>query len=109
MLKSLAPRFVCPTCKQPNSNLTAHVFKDGESGHICDGILICDSCFSWYPIAADVVELLPPALLYKRGVVQFQERFGSMIEGLQGDRPRKAENRRRFFQGGQLVGWHRCK
>jgi SAM-dependent methyltransferase/uncharacterized protein YbaR (Trm112 family) len=89
MLKSLPPRFVCPTCKEPKSNLMPHVFKDGESGHIYDGILICDTCGNWYPIAADVVELVPPELLYKRGVVEFQERFGSELRRL-GCRPRNA-------------------
>jgi SAM-dependent methyltransferase/uncharacterized protein YbaR (Trm112 family) len=82
MLKSLPPRFVCPTCKQPDSNLTAHVFKDGESGHICDGVLICDSCRSWYPIAADVLELVPTALLYERSVAEFEERFASELKRL---------------------------
>src|ERR1700741_3904618 len=82
MLKSLPTRLLCPSCRDPEPNLIPHVFKDDEDDHICDGLLICDRCRSWYPIADNVLELVPPALLYKRDLVEFEERFGSELKGL---------------------------
>jgi hypothetical protein len=59
-----------------------HVFMDDWDDHICGSVLICDRYGSWYPIADNVLELVPPALLYERDLVEFEERFGSELKGL---------------------------
>jgi SAM-dependent methyltransferase len=58
------------------------VFTDGDDDHIFDGLLICDRCNSWYPIADYVLELVPPTLLYKRDLVEFEARFASELKRL---------------------------
>ena len=82
MLKSLPSKLFCPTCGDPDAQLRPHVFREGENGHICDGILLCNGCACWYPIAADVLELVPPALLYRGDLTAFERRFRSELKAL---------------------------
>lgn len=79
MLKSLAQRLICPSCKHPQSNLAPHTFTNGSDDHIRDGMLVCDLCREWYVIADDVLELVPPSLLYPDDMANFQQRFGSEL------------------------------
>ena len=79
MLRSLAQRLICPSCRNPDSNLAPHSFADGSDGHIRDGVLVCDACREWYVIADDVLELVPPSLLYPDDVADFERRFGDQL------------------------------
>jgi SAM-dependent methyltransferase/uncharacterized protein YbaR (Trm112 family) len=75
MLSTLAQRLICPSCKLSHSNLLPHTFVEGTEGHIRDGVLVCDACGEWYMIDGDILELVPPSLLYRDDVIGFERRF----------------------------------
>ncbi|MDB5346427.1 MAG: methylase involved in ubiquinone/menaquinone biosynthesis [Schlesneria sp.] len=81
MLKSLVPKLICPTCGQSDATLSAHVFDDGDAGHIRNGIVQCPRCSTIYPIEDDLLELVSPSLLNPEECRRFSERFrGPMNE-----------------------------
>jgi ubiquinone/menaquinone biosynthesis C-methylase UbiE/uncharacterized protein YbaR (Trm112 family) len=82
MLGALAQRLICPSCKERSSNLRAHTFAEGSNGHIRDGVLVCDTCHEWYPIDDDVLEFVPPDLLYHDDALVFQQRFISQLAAI---------------------------
>lgn len=79
MLKFLTKNLICPTCKNAAAELNLHVFEEGRGEHVKDGILVCPSCASWYPIEDHVLELLPPNLAYSDDIQKFYDRFTSAI------------------------------
>jgi ubiquinone/menaquinone biosynthesis C-methylase UbiE/uncharacterized protein YbaR (Trm112 family) len=82
MLGALAQRLVCPSCKDPRSDLRAHIFTEGFEEHIRDGVLVCDECHEWYPIADDVLEFVRADLLYRDDADAFQQRFASELTAI---------------------------
>lgn len=86
MLRALAQRLICPSCKKSQSNLRVHAITEGSEGHIRDGVLICDTCDEWYPIDNDVLEFVRPGLLYRDDASGFHRRFASELAAI-GCRP----------------------
>jgi SAM-dependent methyltransferase/uncharacterized protein YbaR (Trm112 family) len=86
MLSALPQRLICPSCKDPGSNLHTHTFTGGADGHIRDGVLVCGNCREWYPIGDDVLELVRPNLLYPGDAAAFQQRFARELAAI-GCRP----------------------
>lgn len=82
MLKSLPHRLLCPTCFSSDATLALHVFDDGVSGHVRDGLLVCTSCGAWCPIADYLLQLVPAELLDARETTVFIDRFGDRMSGL---------------------------
>jgi ubiquinone/menaquinone biosynthesis C-methylase UbiE/uncharacterized protein YbaR (Trm112 family) len=82
MLSALPQRLICPSCREPGSNLHAHAFTEGLEGHIRDGVLVCDRCREWYPIGDDVLELVRPNLLYPDDAAAFQRRFAGELAAI---------------------------
>jgi SAM-dependent methyltransferase/uncharacterized protein YbaR (Trm112 family) len=82
MLSALPQRLICPSCKDPGSNLRAHTFTAGTDGHIRDGVLVCDNCREWYPIGDYVLELVRPDLLYPDDAAAFQQRFATELAAI---------------------------
>jgi ubiquinone/menaquinone biosynthesis C-methylase UbiE/uncharacterized protein YbaR (Trm112 family) len=82
MLSALPQRLICPSCRDPGSDLRAHTFSEGFEGHIRDGVLVCDRCGEWYPIGDDVLEFVPPNLLYPDDAAAFQQRFAGELAAI---------------------------
>lgn len=79
MLKSLVEKLACPTCKDTQRGLDLHVFRDGNDGHVADGVLTCRGCGVFYPIENDLLELVPPALLDPAALPAFLARFSAQL------------------------------
>jgi ubiquinone/menaquinone biosynthesis C-methylase UbiE/uncharacterized protein YbaR (Trm112 family) len=82
MLRDLAHRLICPTCRDPRSDMGVHSFQDGSDGHVHDGVLICSLCREWYPIEDEVLEFVRPEMLYPEDAVAFERRFASRLAAL---------------------------
>lgn len=82
MQRSLVPLLACPTCKRPDGRMRLEEFRSGEDGHVSDGVLICQSCHTWYPIERHVLEFVPPALLYRADLSAFCVRHASDLSRL---------------------------
>jgi SAM-dependent methyltransferase len=67
-------------------------FRPGESGHVSDGVLICQSCGTWYPIERDVLEFVPPALLYRDDLSAFCARYANELSRLNLTEPVQKES-----------------
>lgn len=75
MLKFLTEKLICPCCKDVTIDLNLHIFEDGNSGHVKNGVLVCPLCKAWYPIEDYVLEFLPPNLAYKEDMKIFYDKF----------------------------------
>src|SRR5438128_4989251 len=82
MLRSLVPLLLCPTCRRSDSAMRLEEFRSGTDGHVSDGVLICRSCATWYPIDRDVLEFVPPALLYRDALSVFYARYADRFSVL---------------------------
>jgi SAM-dependent methyltransferase/uncharacterized protein YbaR (Trm112 family) len=82
MLRSLVPLLACPTCKHPDGVVRLEEFQPGEDGHVSDGVLICRNCGTWYPIERDVLEFVPPAMLYRDDLSAFCVRHADKLAAL---------------------------
>ncbi|HEX8665935.1 MAG TPA: methyltransferase domain-containing protein [Beijerinckiaceae bacterium] len=82
MLRALPQRLICPSCRDPRSELRTHVFRDGSDGHVRDGVLVCGACHEWYPIEDDVLEFVPSDMLYPDDAIAFQQRFAGELAAI---------------------------
>ena len=69
-------------CLTQETRLDAYSFQEGEAGHIKNGVVVCPSCQSWYPIENEVLEFVKPALLYGDDYTAFVRRFGTELDAL---------------------------
>ncbi len=86
MLKSLIAKLSCPACKRSRPEMVAHVFDEGSSGHIRNGIVQCTDCRVWYPIEDDLLEMVQWPLLNAAEFRQFRQRFARQLKNLGLDR-----------------------
>lgn len=82
MLRSLVSNLRCPGCETPHVPLELHVFREGQAGHVRDGVLTCPSCRSWFPIEDELLELVPPRLQYGAALALFSTRFRECLHAL---------------------------
>ena len=82
MLRSLVSSLRCPVCLTQDTHLELRVFDDGEAGHVKDGVVVCPSCGSWYPIENELLELVKPALLYADDYAAFVSCFRGELDAL---------------------------
>jgi SAM-dependent methyltransferase/uncharacterized protein YbaR (Trm112 family) len=82
MLKLLTQRLICPFCRKPEPHLKHHVFREGEDEHISEGVILCSDCGTWYPIERDVLEFVPPALLYQADLREFEARYSTDLTAI---------------------------
>ncbi len=82
MLQSLVPILRCPVCATQEAHLDLHTFQCGQAGHVEDGVLVCPACRSWYPIENELLELVPPRLLYAHDHAGFVDRFRDELDAL---------------------------
>ncbi len=68
----------CPSC--PSGALQWRVFS-AHGRRIVDGVAWCRACASWYPIEGEVLELLPPPLMYADDRTAFWGRFAGELAG----------------------------
>jgi ubiquinone/menaquinone biosynthesis C-methylase UbiE/uncharacterized protein YbaR (Trm112 family) len=82
MLRSLPSLLSCPTCKSSAGRIRLEEFRPGQDGHVCDGVLICRNCGVWYPIEDDVLEFVPPAMLYRDEIAAFCKKYAGELAAL---------------------------
>jgi SAM-dependent methyltransferase/uncharacterized protein YbaR (Trm112 family) len=82
MLRSLVEFLRCPTCRHPNGKMRLAEFQPGHEGHVSDGVLICQNCETWYPIERDVLEFVPPAMLYRDELSAFCRTYAGRLAAL---------------------------
>ncbi|MGA2770175.1 MAG: methyltransferase domain-containing protein [Bryobacteraceae bacterium] len=82
MLRSLVSLLRCPVCLAQDQQPELHSFDHSPAGHVKDGVLVCRTCNSWYPIENELLELVTPALFYKRDYAAFTGRFSGALERL---------------------------
>jgi len=68
-------------------------FQAGDRGHTRDGVLVCRSCSTWYPIERDVLELVPPAMLYREDLAAFYVKHRERLSKLALSEPRTSDQR----------------
>ncbi len=71
---------LCPGCG--NHPMHAEAFDMFSGEEILDGVLICNSCQSWYPIQGCLLELLAGPLSYNDDRLSFYHRFSDKLEFL---------------------------
>jgi SAM-dependent methyltransferase len=57
-------------------------FRSGSDGHVSDGVLICRTCETWYPIDRDVLEFVPPPLFYRDQLSAFCAHYADRFSAL---------------------------
>jgi ubiquinone/menaquinone biosynthesis C-methylase UbiE/uncharacterized protein YbaR (Trm112 family) len=82
MLRSLVPLLLCPTCRHPSGAMRLEEFQPGDDGHVSDGVLVCKNCGNWYPIERDVLEFVPPGMLYRDDLSAFCGRHADRLTAL---------------------------
>lgn len=87
MLPDVPQLLICPACRDAHSALRVHPFADSSEGHIKDGVVLCGTCGEWYPIADDILELVPRALLYEDDLRAFSARYSGELKAVTGEDP----------------------
>lgn len=79
MLRSCLPKLKCAYCLNSESSLTDISFVE-KKGHIVDGLVICNSCQSWFPIQDEILELVRYEMLNKDDVMVLHSKYHKEFE-----------------------------
>jgi len=80
MRQAVVPLLRCAACQAGD---LAHVAFDlGEDGTTKDGVLYCQACGHWYPVADGLLELLTGRLSYHEDRQRFWDRFSDRLAKL---------------------------
>jgi SAM-dependent methyltransferase/uncharacterized protein YbaR (Trm112 family) len=80
MLKRLVSRMRCPGCGPTSAPLQVHDFGVAANAtHITDGVLMCATCRTSYPVQDGLTELIAPVLQDAAHRRAFDERFAARL------------------------------